>query len=161
MIRHTRVCSNPSCLYNASVSLTLSSLGSIIQFYQFLVFVSHTNIAESSGSVGRALDWGWKGCWFEPHCRQRHCVVSLSKTLYPLLSTGSTSGRHIPTEKLLTGIKRIKDKQANIVVAMIINTLHWRSYHYAVMHMCNKNSNIQGRPHNAVKVIFHTIRNCS
>ena len=36
---------------------------------------------------------------------QRPCVVSLSKTLYPLLSTGSTqenSSRHI-IEKLLTG----------------------------------------------------------
>ena len=28
------------------------------------------------------------GCGFEPH--RRHCVVSLSKTLYPLLSTGLT-----------------------------------------------------------------------
>ena len=45
---------------------------------------------EGSGSVGRALDWGLKGCWFEPHHWWCHCVVSLSKTLYPLLSTGST-----------------------------------------------------------------------
>ena len=43
---------------------------------------------ERSGSVGRALDWGLKGCKFETH--PSHCVVSLSKTLYPLLSTGST-----------------------------------------------------------------------
>ena len=28
------------------------------------------------------------GCWFKSG--QRHCVVSLSKTLYPLLSSGST-----------------------------------------------------------------------
>ena len=27
--------------------------------------------------------------------------------------------------------------------------------------MHNKNSNIQGRSHNVVKVIFHMIRNCS
>ena len=38
---------------------------------------------------------------------------------------------------------------------------HWRSSHYAVTHMGNKNSNIQGRSPNVVKVIFHTIRNCS
>ena len=38
---------------------------------------------------------------------------------------------------------------------------HWRSSHYAVMLMRNKNSNIQGRSTNVVKVIFHTIRNCS
>ena len=29
---------------------------------------------------------------------------------------------------------------------------HWRSYHYAVMHMRNKNSNIQGRSPSVVKV---------
>ena len=29
------------------------------------------------------------------------------------------------------------------------------------MHMRNKNSNIQGRLSNVVKVIFHDIRNCS
>ena len=45
---------------------------------------------ECSGSVGRALDRGLKGCWFELHRRRSLCVVSLSKTLYPLLSTGST-----------------------------------------------------------------------
>ena len=28
--------------------------------------------------------------WSCPHRRHKHCVVSLSKTLYPLLSTGST-----------------------------------------------------------------------
>ena len=43
---------------------------------------------ENSGSFGRVLDWGSKGCSFET-C-QSHCVVSLSKTLYLLLSTDST-----------------------------------------------------------------------
>ena len=42
--------------------------------------------AEYGGSGGRAFDLGSKGCWLEPHCWQRHCVVSLSKTLYPLFS---------------------------------------------------------------------------
>ena len=37
---------------------------------------------------GRVLDSRSKGCGFKPHLR--HCVVSLTKTLYPLLSTGST-----------------------------------------------------------------------
>ena len=36
----------------------------------------------------RVLNWRLRGCGFEPN--QRHCIVSLSKTLYPLLSTGST-----------------------------------------------------------------------
>ena len=43
----------------------------------------------SSCSAGRALDWGSKGCWFEPYRRQRRCLVSLSKTLYPLLKLRS------------------------------------------------------------------------
>ena len=38
---------------------------------------------------------------------------------------------------------------------------HWPSSHYAVTHVRNKNSNIQGRSPNVVKVIFHTIRNYS
>ena len=40
------------------------------------------------GSVGRVLDWGLKGFEFENYWS--HYVLSLSKTLYPLLSTGST-----------------------------------------------------------------------
>ena len=44
----------------------------------------------------------------------------------------------------------------------ILNTflsVHWRSSHYAVRLMCNKNSNIQRRSPNVVKVIFHIIKN--
>ena len=37
---------------------------------------------------GRVIDSGSRGYGFEPH--RRHCVLSLSKTLYPSLSTGST-----------------------------------------------------------------------
>ena len=36
---------------------------------------------------------------------------------------------------------------------------HWRSSHYAVTHMRNRNSNIDGRSPNVVKVIYHTIKN--
>ena len=38
---------------------------------------------------------------------------------------------------------------------------HWSTPHYTVTHMSNKNSNIQGRSSNVIKVIFHTKRNCS
>ena len=49
----------------------------------------HINGLEGrSGSVDRVVDLGSKCHKFETH--QYHCVVSLSKTLYPLLSTGST-----------------------------------------------------------------------
>ena len=37
---------------------------------------------------GRVLDLTSRGCGLEPHLR--HCIVSLSKTLHPLLSTDST-----------------------------------------------------------------------
>ena len=45
---------------------------------------------ESDGLIDRVLmvDLGSKGPEFETHWR--HCVVFLGKTLYPLLSTGST-----------------------------------------------------------------------
>ena len=39
---------------------------------------------------GRVLDMGSKGPLFETH--RKHCVEFLSKTLYSLLSTGSTRG---------------------------------------------------------------------
>ena len=38
---------------------------------------------------GGVLDTRSRGCGFEPH--SRHCIVSLGKTLYPLLNTGSGS----------------------------------------------------------------------
>ena len=60
----------------------------------------HPVNVECSGSVGRVLDWGSKGFLFKIHwC---NCVVSLSKTLYLLLSIV----KHRKTgnaEKLLTG----------------------------------------------------------
>ena len=43
---------------------------------------------ERGGSVEATLESISIGCEFEPH--QRHCVVSLSKTFYHLLRTGST-----------------------------------------------------------------------
>ena len=42
----------------------------------------------SEGLSDRVLDSRSRGCGCEPH--PRHCIVSLSKTLYPLLSTSST-----------------------------------------------------------------------
>ena len=65
--------------------------------------------------------------------------------------------------------KIVTDKQLLSVVFKIHklafdalgNIKNWRSSHYSVMQVRNKNSNIQGRPPNVVKVIFHLIRNCS
>ena len=48
------------------------------------------SLMEGSDFVGRSLDWGLKGRYFETQYQQSHCVVSLSKTLYSLLGTVST-----------------------------------------------------------------------
>ena len=45
-------------------------------------------IEERSGSVDRVLDLGSKGHKFENYLR--NCVMSFSKTCYPLRSSGST-----------------------------------------------------------------------
>ena len=69
-------------------------------------------IERSSTSLsGRVLDSRSNRGWgFKPH--QRYCVGSLSKTLYPLLSTGSTQENvscHMTEKfKYSTGIKRVK-----------------------------------------------------
>ena len=42
-----------------------------------------------SGSVGRVLDLGLKGCESKSKTHRRNFIVSLSKKLSPLLSTGS------------------------------------------------------------------------
>ena len=40
-----------------------------------------------------------------------------------------------------------------------LDQCHWSSSHYPITYVHNKNSNIQGRSPNVVKVIFHTIKN--
>ena len=58
-------------------------------------------IVERSGSVLRVFYWGLKGYLFELYHQWSHCVGSLSKTVYLLLSTGSTQeDRPDMTEKL-------------------------------------------------------------
>ena len=47
---------------------------------------------------GTVLDLSLMGRWFEFESHWLYCIVSLSKTLYPLCCTGSTN----MTEKLLT-----------------------------------------------------------
>ena len=49
--------------------------------------VIHESCGVGQWLSGGVLDPRLKGCGFEPH--PRHCIVSLSKTLYPLLSSGS------------------------------------------------------------------------
>ena len=48
---------------------------------------------EAGWLIGRVLDS--RVCGFELH--QRHCIASLSKTLYPLLSTVYNPGKPIQT----------------------------------------------------------------
>ena len=53
-----------------------------------LYTMNHTVYGREWWLSGRVFYSGLRSCGFEPH--QRHFVMSLSKTLYPLLSTGST-----------------------------------------------------------------------
>ena len=62
---------------------------------------------------------------------------------------------HKPSRKLRI---LIPNAHCQICVYAFI-PVHWRSSHYAVTHVRNKN--IQGRSPNVVKVIFHATRNCS
>ena len=51
-------------------------------------FIVHINIEGAQWHSGRVLNLRSRDRWFKPHWRL--CVVSLSKSLYPLLSTDST-----------------------------------------------------------------------
>ena len=76
------------------------------------MFHTHTHWGACclSGSV---LNLRSRGCRLEPY--QRQCVVSLSKTLYPLLSTGSTQEDRSPHDwKYLTGTLRIKPNKSHV-----------------------------------------------
>ena len=69
---------------------------------------------------GRVLDSGSRVCGFEPH--RRKCVVSLIKTLYPLLSTGSTQedpSRH--DGKIVDCDVKNQDKQIGTLILSIYN----------------------------------------
>ena len=70
------------CTFSLEFTLPLRD----VQWLSGIKDISKHFIA-SSFKLGQ-LDSRWRGCGFEPH--QRHCVVSLSKTFYPLLSTSST-----------------------------------------------------------------------
>ena len=81
--------------------------------------------------------------------------VSLLRTAQSLLT-----GRTIQEVQWnLNGLKskQIGFKLENVDVLKVIDSchmFHWRSSHYTVTHVRNKNSNIQGNSPNLVKVIF-------
>ena len=76
-----------------------SSIISILQYHN----------EERSGSVGRVLAFGWNGCEFETH--QSQCVVSLSKTLYPLVQPRKTGNCPDMTEKIVDWDVKHQHKQ--------------------------------------------------
>ena len=55
--------------------------------------------------IGRALDWGWKVCWFEPHrWAESQCCVLEQDTVHCLVLVQPRKIRPDVTEKLLTGL---------------------------------------------------------
>ena len=76
-----------------STRLPKPCLGPLVKKY-----VCHLGLLGAWWLSGRVLDSRSRGCWFEPHWRHcMHWLVSLSRTLYPLLSTGYNGGRPVPT----------------------------------------------------------------
>ena len=59
------------------------SLGRLSQFY-----VAISIYRQERGAQWQVIELRSRGCGFEPHWK--HCGVSLCKTVYPLLSAGST-----------------------------------------------------------------------
>ena len=63
------------------------TVNGIFMWGQAVYFISQLLGIINISKGARVLDSGFKGCEFETHWR--HCIVSLSKTLYPLLTNGS------------------------------------------------------------------------
>ena len=86
-------------IYNVSVSVTPQNF-SIKYSKPFSRHSRELPSALRGKHSGRVFDLISRGWGLNPH--RRHCVVSLSMTLYPLLSKDST--QEDLTVKLLTGI---------------------------------------------------------
>ena len=85
---------------------------------------------------GRVLDLRLEGHWFEIH--RRHSVVSLSKTLYPLRSTGSIQeDRKHPdmTERFVDGDVKHQHKQIT-KLPVILSKEKQHLLHYIVLFVC-------------------------
>ena len=81
---------------------------------------------------GRVLDSRPRGRGFEPH--RRHCVVSLSKNIYPsLVLVQSRKTSYFITERLLMGRK--KSNQTNKHQKVLI-TSKWNLEYYGMTNAC-------------------------
>ena len=86
-----------------------------------VLFVFVSLILNNRERSGRVLDLRPRGSGFEP--RQRHCVVSLSKNIYPSLVLVQTRKTHpCFTERLLMGHKE-SNKQTNWTVLILGNVV--------------------------------------
>ena len=76
---------------------------------------------------------------------------SMCCQLAPEIVSGTASEKSSEYERNFSNHQPVSDSMWNIGVAPITQVTHVRY----------KNSNIQGRSFNVIKVIFHTMRNCS
>ena len=90
-----------------------------------------------------------------------HSLITLRPYFISILGRSKTCPNERISISLHGYMKRLLTGFALLRWLPLPVPMHWRSSHYAVTHVHNKNSNIQGRLPNVVKVIFHTIRNCS
>ena len=81
---------------------------------QVLLAINHNNSVGAQWLSGRVLDSRPKGRGFEPH--RRHCVVSLSKNIYPsLVLVQPRKTRPFITERLLMGRKESNQTKTTTV----------------------------------------------
>ena len=94
---------NKCLLKVAQFAAQLERYDRAIEIYEEVIVrvlsLYNISLAECNGSVGRVLDRGSKGCWFETH----HCQSGYSRCLV-LVHTRKTGNRLDMTEKLLTGM---------------------------------------------------------
>ena len=70
---------------NLSLKVPLVWCGGPVSL-SFSFFPFHYLCRGRQSTVGRALDWGWRECWFEHHRWHSQSVVSLSKILFLLFT---------------------------------------------------------------------------
>ena len=89
---------SPSVLATVTIPLPNSFPGSPSRF---TARAKHWILLPVKKKIHKSLEGSVVECltWFETH--RRHCVVSLSKTLYPLFSTDSTQETSKMTKKIV------------------------------------------------------------
>ena len=144
------------------------------EIWKFIYIILEFNIPPTAVVIRRRVtddfhptDWKSLGSNSGP-LGTRQVAYPLITTRWPLDRYGNSSRPYWIFQKqgfydiLNSGYKRwTKCDCPFVYISFFVWYMHWRSSHYAVTHMPNKKSNIQGRSPYVVQMKFHAIRNCS